>query len=144
MQLEGLTKRSLSSRSFCEEKQKLSRSSSNISDLEEGVTENRFFNPLRKEEVHPPKKVEYYQEAEKTCYKESKEKVSNSAIFNKFEVIEEDHYQNEEEDMEGEIEPVTFKTNPVKVAEKKTARTVHVKAVTMQPHVAKKPVTLKV
>lgn len=94
--------------------------------------------------MHPPKKVEYYQEAEKTCYKESKEKVSNSAIFNKFEVIEEDHYQNEEEDMEGEIEPVTFKTNPVKVAEKKTARTVHVKAVTMQPHVAKKPVTLKV
>lgn len=38
MQLEGLTKRSLSSRSFCEEKQKLSRSSNNINDLEEGVT----------------------------------------------------------------------------------------------------------
>lgn len=46
--------------------------------------------------------------------------------------------------MEGEIEPVTFKANPVKVAEKKIARTVHIKAVTMQPQVAKKPVALKV
>lgn len=45
--------------------------------------------------------------------------------------------------MEGEIEPVTFKANPAKVPEKKTARTVHIKAVTMQPQLAKKPVVLK-
>lgn len=46
--------------------------------------------------------------------------------------------------MEGEIEPVTFKANPAKVAEKKATRTVHIKAVTMQPQTAKKPVVVKV
>lgn len=129
-QLDSLSKRSFTARPYSDYALAKSHSSSALHDPLDPLSDRRPV-PAHPRPEQTGEGSREDGEEERGGEREKREKISSSAIFNKFEVIEEDNYLNEEEVIEC-IEPVTFKPTP-KPAEKKLPPRAHPNKIPQQP-----------
>jgi hypothetical protein len=139
-QLDSFSKRSFTARPYSDYALAKSHSSTSLHDPLEPISDRRPAPAAHREENVGMEGERERKEEERTGEREKREKISSSAIFNKFEVIEEDNYLNEEEVIES-IEPVTFKAaHPSKPVEKKVLPPkAHPNKIPQQPIPTRKP-----